>query len=98
MKRAECEKYNKNMATEIKHRRHRWRGHVLRMEQKRIPKKDLRWNPPGKRNHGRPKMTLRKTFKADLKTMKLTLGMAEREAKDKISLRQKSIVLDGQMQ
>ena len=23
--------------------------HVLRMEQKRIPKKGLRWNPPGKK-------------------------------------------------
>ncbi len=37
------------MATEVKHRRHRWLGqYVLRMEQKRIPKKGLRWNPPEK--------------------------------------------------
>ncbi len=50
------------MATEVKHRRHRWLGHVLRMEQKRIPKKGIRWNIPGKRKQGRPKMTLRKTF------------------------------------
>ncbi len=53
------------MATEVKHRRHRW--HVLRMEQKRIPKKGLRWNPPGKRKQGRPKMTLRKTLEENLK-------------------------------
>ena len=50
------------MATEVKHRRLRWLGQMLRMEQKRIPKKGLRWNPPGKRKQGRPKMTLRKTF------------------------------------
>ena len=56
------------MATEVKHRRHKWLGHVLRMEQKRIPKKGLRWNPPGKTKQGRPKMTLRKTFEGDLKT------------------------------
>ena len=53
------------MATEVKHRRHRWLGHVLRMEQKGISKKGLRWNPPGKRKQGRPKMTMRKTFEGD---------------------------------
>ena len=42
-------------------------GHLLIMEQKRIPKKGLRWNPPGKRIQGRPKMTLRKTLEGDLK-------------------------------
>ena len=42
------------------------------MEQKRIPKKGLRWNPPGKRKQGRPKiMTLRKTFEGDFKKMDL---------------------------
>ena len=71
------------MATEVKHRRHRWVGHVLRMEQIRIPKKGLRWNPPGKRKQGRPKMTLRKTFEGDLKKMELTWGTAESEAKDR---------------
>ncbi len=30
-------------------------GQVLRMEQKGIHKKGLRWNPPGKRKQGRPK-------------------------------------------
>ena len=46
-----------------------------------IPKKGLRWNPPGKRKQGRPKMTLRKTFEGDIKKMELTWGTAEREAK-----------------
>ncbi len=61
-----------SMATEVKHRRHRWLGHVLRTEHKRIPKKGLRWNPPGKRKQGKPKMTLRKTFEGDFKRMELT--------------------------
>ncbi len=56
---------------------------MLRIEKRRIPKKGLRWNPPGKRKQGRQKMTLRKTFQGDLKTMELTWGTAEREAKDK---------------
>ncbi len=46
-----------------------------------IPKKVLRWNPPGKRKQGRLKMTLRKAFEGDLKKMELTWGTAEREAK-----------------
>ncbi len=60
------------MATEVKHRRHRWLGHVHRMEQKRIPKKGLRWNLPGKRKLGRLKLTLTKTFEGDFKKMELT--------------------------
>ncbi|MCP4055117.1 MAG: hypothetical protein GY739_19160 [Mesoflavibacter sp.] len=78
------------MATEVKQRRLRWLGHVLRMEQKRNPKKCLRWNPPGKRKQGRPKMTLRKTFEGDLKRMELTWGTAEKEAKDRSSWRKRN--------
>ncbi len=78
------------MATEVKHRRHRWLGHMLRMEQKRIPKKGLRWNAPGKRKNGRPKKTLRKTFEGDFKKMELTWVTAEREAKERYSQRKRS--------
>ena len=60
------------MATEVKHRRHRWLGHVLRMEQKRIPKKSLRWNHQGKKKQGRPKMIMRETSEGDFKKMELT--------------------------
>ncbi len=62
------------MATEVKHKRHRWLRHVLRMEQKRFSKKGIRWNPPGKRKQGRPKMILRKTFDGEFKKMELTWG------------------------
>ncbi len=80
---AKTECYSMSMATEVKHRRQRCLGNVLRMEQKRIPKKGLRWNSesPGKRKQGRPKMTLRKTFEGDFKKMELTWETAEREAK-----------------
>ena len=37
-----------SMATEVKHRR--WLGYVLRMEQKRIPKKCLKSNPDPEKN------------------------------------------------
>ncbi len=57
---------------------------MLRMEQKRILKKGLRWNPPGKRKQGRPKIILRKTFEGHFKKTELTWGTAESE-KDRIS-------------
>ena len=55
------------MATEVKHRRLGWLGHMFRMEKKMIPKKGLRWNHPSKRKQGRPKMTLRKPMRETLK-------------------------------
>ncbi len=72
-----------SMATEVNHRGYRWLGNVLRMEQKRIPKMGLRWNPPGKRKQGRPKMTLRKTFEGEFKKMELTWGTAEESKREK---------------
>ena len=55
----------------------------------------LRWNTPGKRKQGRPKMTLRKTFEGDLEKMELTWGTAEREAKEKISWRKRIAALSS---
>ena len=68
------------MVLEIKHRRLRWLGHVLRMDNERIPKAALRWTPPGKRKPGRPKNTWRRTVEGELKEMKLTWGEAQRVA------------------
>ncbi len=67
------------MATEVKHRMHRWLGHVFRMEQKRISKKCLTWNPQGKAIND-PK----KAFEGDFKKMEVTWGTVEKEAKDSI--------------
>ncbi len=65
------------------------------MKQKRIPKKGIRWNHPGKRKQGRPKM--RKTFEVDFKKLELTWGTAERETKERHLWRKRSsyIILNG---
>ena len=70
---------------------------LVEKEKKRIPKKGLRWNPPGKRKQDRLKMTLRKTFEGDLKKMELIWGTAESEAKDRNSWRKRNgcIILNG---
>jgi hypothetical protein len=35
----------------------KWYGHVQRMEEGRPPKQVMKWNPPGRRKRGRPKLT-----------------------------------------
>jgi len=35
----------------------KWYGHVQRMEGGRLPKQAMKWNPPGRRKRGRPKLT-----------------------------------------
>ena len=32
-------------------------GHVQRMEEGRLPKQAVKWNPPGRRKRGRPKLS-----------------------------------------
>lgn len=73
----------RDVVLEIKLRRLRWLGHVLRMENERIPKAALRWTPPGKRKPGRPKNTWRRTVEGELKEMKLTWGEAQRLAQQR---------------
>ena len=68
---------------EIKRRRLRWLGHVLRMPGDSIPKVALGWTPPGKRKRGRPKMTWRQTVMVELREMGLSWGEAQASAKDR---------------
>ena len=66
------------LETQIKIRRHRLIGHIMRMQNQRIPKVALKWTPAhGKRNRGRPKTTWRRTMLTDLKQLGLTIGEAE---------------------
>ena len=76
-----------NIDTEIQTKRLKWVGHVLRMETSQSAKKCLRWNPPGKRKRGRPKITWRRSVEAELKDMGLTWGEAESLAKDRSAWR-----------
>ena len=46
---------------EVRRRRWRWIGHVLRMDQLSNPAIALTWTPEGKRKPGRPKTTWRRT-------------------------------------
>ena len=72
---------------EIKQRRFKWLGHVLRMPASSTAKVALRWTPQGKRPRGRPKNTWRRTVGSELKKLGLTWGEAEAKAKDRAEWR-----------
>lgn len=78
---------SRSITKEITHRRLRWLGHVLRMEQDHITKVALRWTPPGKRKTGRPKTTWRRTVTQELEQMNLSWGEAQHAARDRMQRR-----------
>ena len=85
-----------SIEAEVKYKRLRWLGHVLRMEHSRIPKKCLKWTPTtGKRKQGRPKMTWRQSTEKDLFNLELTWGEAENHAKNRTSWRNRVVVFSG---
>ena len=72
-----------DLVLQIKLRRLRWLGHVLRMSRDRVPRAVLGWTPPGKRRPGRPRNTWRRTVERELKEMKITWSEAQRLAQDR---------------
>jgi len=47
----------RSLLDDIKTQLPKWYGHVQRMEEGRLPKKVMKWSPPGRRNRGRTKVT-----------------------------------------
>jgi hypothetical protein len=47
----------RSLLDDIKTKQLQWYGHVQRMEEGRLPKKVMKWSPPGRRKRGRPKLT-----------------------------------------
>ena len=45
------------MIYDIKTKQLKWYEHIQRMEEGRLPKKVVKWRPPGRRKQGRPKLT-----------------------------------------
>ena len=70
LKRCNCH----SIAEELKKRRFRWLGHVLRMTNERLPKVAMRWTPPGKRKPGRPRTTWRRTVLAEMQDLSYSLN------------------------
>ena len=46
-----------SLLDDIKTKQLQWYGHVQRMEDGGLPKRVMKWRPPGRRKRGRPKLT-----------------------------------------
>jgi hypothetical protein len=78
----------RRLSTIIAERRLRFAGHVLRMDQHRVPKIAFYWKPPGATlTRGRPKTNWRSTFVNDLKQIGITWEQAEKIAADRAQWR-----------
>ena len=82
------------MYSTLKQRRMRWLGHVVRMEDDRIPR-DILYGElvQGKRPIGRPKLRFKDICKRDLKALNIDLETWEAAASDRAAWRR--IVQDG---
>ena len=72
-----------NIIDEVKQRRWRWLGHVMRMNKTRHPRTALRWAPPGKRRRGRPLGTWRRTMEEEMAAMGKTCNKIQWLAQDR---------------
>ena len=68
---------------EIRRRRWRWIGHVLRLPLTATARVALRWTPDDQRGRGRPNETWRRTVEAEMKQQRWTWGFLERAAQDR---------------
>ena len=60
---------NADIVRFIKSRRIAWLGHVMRMDDKRTPKRILQWKPIGMRTRGRPQKRWTAGIEEDLQIM-----------------------------
>ena len=68
---------------QVRQKRWRWIGHVLRMPPAALPRVALRWTPDGHRKRGRPKETWRRTVEKERKENSWTWGHLEGQAPDR---------------
>ncbi|XP_078352399.1 uncharacterized protein LOC144637125 [Oculina patagonica] len=75
---------------QIRRRRWRWIGHVLRMGHQQHPRIALTWAPEGKRRRGRPKETWRRTVEGERRKMGFaTWAEAVNVAEDRVEWRER---------
>jgi len=62
---------NADIVRFIKSRRIAWLGHVMQMDDKRIPKRILEWKPLGTRFRGRPRKRWIADIEEDMQIMRI---------------------------
>ncbi|BFY97740.1 hypothetical protein BsWGS_00780 [Bradybaena similaris] len=60
------------VSTFIRRRRWKYIGHILRMDNRRLPRQAFTWSPEGTRKRGRPRETLRRTITRESATINIS--------------------------
>jgi hypothetical protein len=76
-------------------RRIAWLGHVLRMDDKRTPKRMLQWKPIGTRTRGRPRKRRIAGIEEDLQIMGARRWKKQCEKKQRKNVTEKTITHSG---
>jgi hypothetical protein len=69
----------RSLLEDIKTKQLKWYGHVQRMEEGRLPKKVMKWRPPGRRKRGRPNLT----WAEEIRGLMEEKGLMEEEWNDR---------------
>jgi len=77
----------RSLLDDIKAQQLKWYGHVQRMEEGRLPKKVMKWSPPGRRTRGRPKAT----WAEGIRGLMGEKGLIEEDWKDRDKWKKKII-------
>ena len=77
----------RSLLGDIKTKQLKWYGHVQRMEEGRLPKKVMKWSPPGRRKRGRPKLT----WVEEIRGLMEEKGLMEEEWNDRDTWKKKII-------
>ena len=76
------------ISKQVRRRRWRWIGHVLRMDKEVNPRIALTWTPEGKRRRGRPRETWRRTVEKERHTLGFnSWAEAETAARNRVAWR-----------
>ena len=78
----------RSLLDDIKTQQLKWYGLVEGMEEGRLPKKVMKWNPPGRRKQGRPKAT----WAEGIRGLMGENGLIEEDWKDRGNWKKKIIV------
>jgi len=77
----------RSLLDDIKIKQVKLYGHVQRMEERRLPKKVMKWSPSGRRKRGRPKATWAEGIRGLLREN----GLIEEDRNDRDNWRKKII-------
>ncbi|VDO75372.1 unnamed protein product [Schistosoma margrebowiei] len=72
---------------EIRKKRWKWIGHILRKAPKCVTRQALTWNPQGQMRRGRRKNTLRREMEIDMRKMNKNRMELEKKARDRMGWR-----------